>query len=249
MSVSIDLNADLGEHPDIELDAQIMPFLSSCNIACGGHAGDSHSVKGTIQLATQHQVAIGAHPAFPDRENFGRQKMDISPEDLLATLTDQILLVKELAEAVGQKLHHIKPHGALYNLAAVNRETASLIAELVLSIDPQIKLYGLSHSLSEKVALEKGVHFVGEAFADRRYEKDGTLRNRKWEDAVIYQNEEVLDQVEDIVCNGRVCAQDVWLPIAAQTICLHGDTKGAVNLAKSIHEHLVTKGVTITSVQ
>ena len=248
MEVKIDLNSDLGEHPDSTLDEQIMPFISSCNIACGGHAGDEDSVKKTIELAIENGVAIGAHPSFPDRENFGREILTMDNDQLSKSLKEQVLLVKALTERAGKKLHHVKPHGALYNLAAVDKETSRLISELILDIDPEIRLFGLANSVSEEVARELGVKFIGEAFADRRYEPDMTLRSRKLEDAVIHDVNEVLKQVEEIALNGRVYSNEKLLKVSAETICLHSDTKGAVNLAKSIHDHLVKKGTTIAAI-
>ena len=246
--IAIDLNSDLGEQADSILDEQIMPFISSCNIACGGHAGDKASVKRTIALAKKHEVAIGAHPSYPDRENFGRQIMEIEAEELMEHLDQQIRLVKELAEDAGQELHHVKPHGALYNLAAVDAEIAQLVVSVIQEIDPALKLYGLSHSEMEKEATYADAPFVGESFADRKYELDRTLRNRKYPDAVIVDEKKVLAQVENLVfqhvayCNGNE------LEIYSQTICLHSDTEGAVNLAKAIYTHLENKGATITAV-
>lgn len=248
MNSSIDLNSDLGEQLDSVLDEGIMPYISSCNIACGGHAGSEGSVRRTIKLAIENEVAIGAHPGYPDPENFGREVMEIESGLLKESLRNQILLVKRLTEGEGKKLHHVKPHGALYNFSAMDKKTSSLICDLLKEIDPKIKLFGLAHSISEKVALEKGLTFVGEAFADRRYEKDRTLRSRKFENAVLHKELEVLDQVEKIALKSVVESEGELLHVKAKTICLHSDTKGAVNLAKSIHDHLVKKGVTITSV-
>lgn len=248
MNPIIDLNSDLGEQLDAVLDEGIMPYISSCNIACGGHAGNEDSVRRTIKLAIKNDVAIGAHPGYPDRENFGRKIIEMDKADLEKTLRDQILLAKRLTEDAGKKLHHVKPHGALYNFAATDRDTSSLICELLLEIDPNIKLYGLAHSMSEEVAKEKNMNFVGEAFADRRYEPDKTLRNRKFGDAVLHEEKEVLEQVENITIDRYVLSSGKRLNVDAATICLHSDTKGSVNLAKSIHDYLVNKGVTITSV-
>lgn len=248
MNVTIDLNSDLGEQSDAVLDAGMMPYISSCNIACGGHAGDEGSVKRTIDLAIENKVAIGAHPGYPDRANFGRQVMEIEKDDLKKSLKEQILLAKKLTEEAGEKLHHVKPHGALYNMAAVQEATSLVICELLLEIDPTLKLYGLAHSVTQKIAKETCVNFVGEAFADRTYEPDRTLRNRKFSDAVLTKEQQVLDQVASIAIGKRVFSNGKPLEVHAETICLHSDTKGSVNLAKSIHHHLVSKGVKITAV-
>ena len=247
MSISIDLNSDLGEHSDSHLDEQIMPYITSCNIACGGHVGDATSVKKTIELAMKHHVAIGAHPSFPDKENFGREVMSMNLEDLRTSVLEQVQLVKSSCEEMKINLHHIKPHGALYNLAANDEKISTMLCELLLALDPKVKLYGLAHSITERVAVSMNIDFVGEAFADRSYEMDKTLRSRKKKGAVIEDEEMVLRQVEELVCSGRVTSEE-WLSISAQTICLHSDTKGAVNLAKSIRNHLEQKGVHIRSV-
>ncbi len=248
MSLTIDLNSDLGEHPDSLLDAQIMPYISSCNIACGGHAGDKGSVRSTIKLAIKSNVAIGAHPSFPDHKNFGRKIIHMKPTELKLVLREQILLVKSEVEKSGESLHHVKPHGALYNLASIDKDTALLISEVVLNIDPQLKLYGLAQSVSEVIAQEKSISFIGEAFADRRYEADKTLQNRNSEDSVIHNEVEILAQAEALTFSKKVLLKTGWLDINAQTVCLHSDTKGAVNLAKAIHNHLIEKGAIITSV-
>lgn len=246
--VKIDLNSDLGEQADSHLDEQIMPYISSCNIACGGHAGDEDSVRRTINLAIKHKVAIGAHPGFPDRENFGREIMEIENGELARSLKEQILLAKKLTEEAGQKLHHVKPHGALYNLASVDSETSRLIISVLKEIDPELTLYGLCDSVTEKEALAAGVSFIGEAFADRKYELDKTLRNRRFDDAIIHEEAEVLNQVENLTFHRRAFNGATELNIDARTICLHSDTKGAVHLAKAIHDHLEGHGATITAV-
>ncbi len=249
MTTVIDLNSDLGEQPDSALDEQIMPYITSCNIACGGHAGDQSSVKRTIDLAIRNNVAIGAHPGFPDRENFGRIVMEIEPSELAESIKEQVLLVKAQAAVAGQELHHVKPHGALYNLASIDAGISHLIISTLLEIDPDTRLYGLSHSETEKEALKAGITFIGEAFADRKYELDKTLRNRKFDDAMIHKEEEVLEQVENLTFHKRAFNGETELQIDARTICLHSDTNGAVNLAKAIHDHLDKKGATIIAVQ
>lgn len=243
----MDLNSDLGEHPDADLDEQIMPYISSCNIACGGHVGDADSVRRTIELAIANNVAIGAHPSFPDKKNFGREVIQMELAELKDLLREQIRLVQSVAKEMGAELHHVKPHGALYNHAAVDQATSKMLCELIFVIDPKLKLYGLAHSITEQVAEEMNVHFVGEAFADRRYEANKTLRSRKDSDAVLIQEEEVLKQVEELVLNKRAKSAE-WISIDARTICLHSDTEGAVHLAKAIHTHLEQKGIHIAAV-
>lgn len=243
----IDLNSDLGEHPDSDLDEQIMPFVSSCNIACGGHIGDETSVRRTIRLAKKYDVAIGAHPSFPDPRHFGREVMDMEPSALAESVRRQIQLVLKVCEDESVPLHHVKPHGALYNLMAIDRGTAALICDVVKETVPHAMLYGLAHSFSEKVSMEKNQLFVGEAFADRAYETDRTLRSRSKAGAVITNLGQVLAQVEELTVNKRVFSHD-WIDVRAETICLHSDTLGAVTLAKRIHEHLVKQGIHIAAV-
>ncbi|MEM7298751.1 MAG: 5-oxoprolinase subunit PxpA [Bacteroidota bacterium] len=246
MPISIDLNSDLGEQENDFLDKEIMPFISSCNIACGGHAGDENTVQRTIELAAKHQVVIGAHPSFPDKENFGREVIKMESEQLKDSLHHQITMVQKVAKQSGLNLHHVKPHGALYNVAAIDAGTSRVIYELVRDIDSSLKVYGLARSTSEDVANDLRISFVAEAFADRRYEDDYTLRSRKKEGAVLKENE-VIEQVENLVFDQKVYATK-WIHINAQTICLHSDTPGSVTLAKRIHEYLASKGAVITSV-
>lgn len=244
----IDLNSDLGEQPGSKLDEQIMPYISSCNIACGGHAGDADSVKKTIDLALSNNVAIGAHPGYPDRANFGRQVMQIEPEALSDSLKEQIALVKKIAVEAGSELHHVKPHGALYNLSSVDIETAHLIGSVMQEVAPGVLLYGLAHSVSEKEAMFDDIPFAGESFADRRYELDKTLRSRKHEDAVLENIHDVLDQVENLTFHDRVFHNGTELEIVSETICLHSDTKGAVDMAIAIREYLESLGASILAI-
>ncbi|MEP0985999.1 5-oxoprolinase subunit PxpA [Ekhidna sp.] len=246
MHVSIDLNADLGEHPGTTLDEQIMPFISSCNIACGGHIGDELSVRQTIRLAKQYEVAIGAHPSYPDKKNFGRKIITIQPRDLAESISEQILLVKRICEEEAVMLHHVKPHGALYNQAAADRFISELILNVLKDITPGIFWMGLAKSVSEETAEKNGYPFIAEGFADRKYESDGSLRSRSLAGAVLSGNE-VIDQVQELVLNKRVKAEN-WMKLEIQSICLHGDTAGAVTLAKEINQTLVRKGVDITAV-
>lgn len=243
---AIDLNADLGEHPTSQLDEQIMPYISSCSIACGGHVGDEKSVRKTIQLAKKWGVAVGAHPSYPDKENFGRKVMEISSDSLCETLSNQIELVWKIACEEGVKMHHVKPHGALYNQAAQDKHIATLVVNVIKEVNPDMPYMGFANSESEIVARQNCCNFIAEGFADRRYEPSGALRSRALSGAVLAE-EEVLTQVQELVINQRVWAGQ-WIPLGVQSICLHGDTKGAVFLAKNIHNHLVSKGIRIVSV-
>lgn len=242
----IDLNADLGEHPDSNLDVHIMPYISSCNIACGGHVGDACSVRQTIRLAKQNGVAVGAHPSYPDKENFGRKIISIQPQELADSIAEQIRLVIQICGEEEVLLHHIKPHGALYNHAASERFISELILNVIKEETDRVPWMGLANSESENVAKTEDYPFIAEGFADRQYESEKLLRSRSKEGAVLNQAQ-VLRQVEELVINHRIYA-DQWLPLSIQSICLHGDTEGAVTLAKEIKNHLVSKGVEITAI-
>lgn len=246
MTTSIDLNADLGEHPNSHLDEQIMPFISSCNIACGGHIGDEGSVRQTILLARKHGVAVGAHPSYPDPENFGRKIIQIQPQQLADSLTEQIQLVQRICSEEGVSLHHIKPHGALYNHAASDRFISELILNVIKEVANESYWMVLADSVSQQIAIEHQYPFIAEGFADRKYESDGSLRSRSKAGSVLTPVE-VIAQVEELVVNKRVMA-DQWIELNAQSICLHGDTAGAVTLAKEINNHLVSKGIQIAAV-
>lgn len=242
---TIDLNADLGEHPNSNLDKQIMPYISSCNIACGGHIGDESTVRQTIKLANEHGVAIGAHPSYPDPQNFGRKVMLIQPKDLANSIKEQIRLVKRICDEEGAMLHHVKPHGALYNQAARDGFISELMIEVLKEETQDIYWMGLANSESERVAKRAGYPFIAEGFADRKYEADGSLRSRTKEGAVLTPLQ-VMEQVVELVLNNRVKAEE-WLALEIQSICLHSDTIGAVTLAKEIHKYLDSKGVQIAS--
>lgn len=247
----VDLNCDLGEWRSDNgpaLDEAIMPFISSCNIACGGHAGDIYSMKKTIELALRHNVAIGAHPSYPDREGFGRRRMEIEDKELENSIRTQILDLKSLVENAGSKLHHVKPHGALYNTAAVDEQTTSVIVAAVTSIDGAPKIYGKSDSVFEKAILDEGLRFISEVFADRVYEDDLSLRSRSKVGAILFETSEVIDQIRSMVLEGTVTSfSGNTLTVKAETICLHSDTEGAAELAREIHYFLKKNDVRITA--
>jgi len=233
---SIDLNSDVGE--GIGNEAQLLPLLSSCNIACGAHAGDTTTIQQTIQLAIQHKVKIGAHPGYPDKENFGRTILDISPTALRNSLITQIQTVKNFAERQHQKLHHVKAHGALYNLAAVDVEIARLIIAVVKEIDDQLILYVPYQSVIQKEA--KGhLEMMVEGFADRRYNNDYTLVNRSFPKAVIHDANAVLDHIIPMITEQQITTiENKILPFKIDTLCVHGDTPEAFQMLKEIHLEL-----------
>ncbi len=246
---SIDLNCDLGESygkMTSQYDEIIMPYLSSCNIACGFHSGDPVTIERTIQMAIDHNVAIGAHPSFPDLQGFGRRVMHIPPTELTAIIRYQIAALKGMTNALGGTLHHVKPHGALYNFAAKNEAAAQAIIDAIKSIDQQLIVYGLPGSFLEKQAKKANQFFAKEAFADRRYERDGSLRARTHEGAVIEQENEVLAQVKMMVTEKQIKTHNgEIIPLQADTICLHSDTQGAAKLARQIHEMLTSNAIKI----
>lgn len=251
MNNRIDLNCDLGEWKTKDgsiRDEAIMPFISSCNIACGGHIGDEKSMRTTIQLAKKNGVKIGVHPSYPDRENFGRVVMDISSSSLEKSLIEQLYTFKEYLLVEGESLHHIKPHGALYNEAAKNRNTAELIVSVIKQFDKNIPIYLPPNSVSNKIAHEAGLKVINEVFADRIYEDDLSLRSRKLDKAVIEDEADVIAQLRSLIFKKAVLTYSgKHKSINAETVCLHSDTPGAIKLAKTIHNFLTNNGVEIIS--
>lgn len=233
---SIDLNSDVGE--GVGNESQLMPLLSSCNIACGGHAGTDETLQETIQLAIKHRVKIGAHPGYPDKENFGRVILEMSPTALRDSLTEQIQKVKNFAERQHQKIHHVKAHGALYNLAAVDAAIARLIIGVIREIDDQLVLYVPFHSkLQEEAKGQLEVRVEG--FADRRYNADYTLVSRTLPNAVICNATEVLTHIIPMITQQQLrTVENELLPFHIDTLCVHGDTPAAFQILKEIHQGL-----------
>lgn len=218
-------------------DELIMPYISSANIACGYHAGDVDTIKHTIGLCIQHKVSIGAHPSFFDRNNFGRTEMNLSPGDLYDLLTQQLYIFKELTDLLNQKINHVKPHGALYNLSAKNAEVASVIAKAVKDFDSHLILFGLSGSHSIGQARKIGLKTADEVFADRTYQDDGSLTPRSQPNALIENEDKAVQQVLQMIKEGTVTTvSGKTIPVTAETICIHGDGKNAVELATAIHD-------------
>jgi 5-oxoprolinase (ATP-hydrolysing) subunit A len=246
---SIDLNCDMGELPEAIADGtqeSLMPSLTSVNVACGGHAGDEQTMKTTIEQALRWKLAIGAHPGYPDRANFGRLELDLPPNEIVASIFEQVRALAEIAAGRGVRLAHVKPHGALYNQAVRNREIAKAIAEGVARWNLDVVLVGLAGSPMLDVFREAGFAVAAEAFADRRYEPDGTLRSRKFEDALIRDPDEAGRQALSIVDRGVVIASDgSEVAVEAQTLCIHGDTPGAPQIAAAVARTLREAGVTL----
>lgn len=226
------LNCDMGE--GIGNDELLMPYINSANIACGYHAGDEATMEQTILLAKKYKVYVGAHPSFLDRENFGRTEMKASPEEVYELASTQIKRLQKIAANNNAALYHVKPHGALYNMAARNKELAKAIAEAVKDIDEHLILFGLSNSFLISEAKAIGLKTASEAFADRTYQDDGTLTPRSQPNGLIQNVDEVIQQVL-MMLNGKVkTVSGKEIPILAETICIHGDGEHAVEFAKAI---------------
>jgi UPF0271 protein len=246
---SIDLNCDMGEGMDT--DGLIFPFISSANIACGGHAGDADTMRRTVEGALRHGVMIGGHPSYPDREHFGRRDIMGKPlraADLPMLLHEQLHRLQSICREFGVRMRHVKPHGALYNRAASDAAVSELIVRALLDIDPSLLLYGLSGSEMKRAADAAGVTFVSEVFADRTYQSDGSLTPRSQPGALIEDDSIAAAQVLRMVGEGVV---DVLgggtVAIRAETVCLHGDGVHAVEHARSIHGVLTAAGIRIES--
>lgn len=218
-------------------DALIMPFITSANIACGYHAGDDDIMRETIQLAMQNHVHIGAHPSFPDKENFGRTEMNLTMDEIYKVVTYQVQVLANIAEGLGQKLHHVKPHGALYNMSARDENIARSIAESIRDFDPSLILFGLSGSVSIREAKKAGLKTMSEVFADRTYQDDGSLTSRKQPNAMIENVHDCIEQVRSMIKNGVVYSVNGnAVPILAETICVHGDGENALAFVRAIRE-------------
>jgi UPF0271 protein len=216
-----------------------MPLISSCNISCGAHAGSLEIMDKVIQLARKHKVKIGAHPSFPDRDNFGRNVLDISNSDLQKSLEDQLTIFKDRALLQNATIHHVKPHGALYNLIAINSEKASVVIAAIQHVFEAVKLYVPYQSRIEEIAIQSGLEIVYEAFADRRYNEDLSLVSRTFSNALIKDKQEVLKQVQKIANKQLVTTVNFHeKKIKASTFCVHGDTKNAIEILEYLHKYL-----------
>lgn len=243
----IDLNCDMGE--GIGNDAALMPFISSANIACGYHAGDEQTMKETVQLAIDHGVTIGAHVSFADKENFGRTEMKLPGEEVYSLVQTQLYSLKKITDKHKVSIHHVKPHGALYNMSARDADLAGIIAKAIAAIDPSLVLMGLSGSHSIHAAKMLNLQPASEAFADRRYEEDGSLRSRALPGAMLENTEEAIQQVLQMINTGTVTAfSGKQVPVLVDTICIHGDGKHAVTFAKQINQTLKHFSIDIKAV-
>jgi len=247
--MQIDLNGDVGESfgaYEIGRDAALIPILTSANIACGFHAGDPGVMRATVALARQHGTAVGAHPGFPDLVGFGRREMNATPREVEDLVAYQIGALAAIAAAQGVRLAHVKPHGALYNMAARDMDLADAIARAIAAVDPSLALFGLPGSQSLEAAQRHKVRAVSEAFADRAYRRDGSLVPRNQPGAVIDDEQIVVTRAVAIARERVVIAADgTRVPLDVQTICVHGDTPGAAVLASRIRKALNDAGIQV----
>ena len=246
MNPVVDLNSDLGEgggHDD-----EILDLVSSANIACGFHAGDPASTFATIQAALERGVALGAHPSFPDRENFGRIEMTMPPAEVYSSVAYQIGGFQALARAAGGRMNHVKAHGALYNMAARDRSLADVIANAVFNLDPKLILFVPSGSELDYAATELGLATASEVFADRNYLADGSLVPRSRADAFVHDPVEAADRIIRILAEGKVRAVDgTDVSVSGNTVCVHGDNPQAVAFVRKLRERLELEDVMIAA--
>lgn len=242
--MKIDINCDVGE--GIKNEHLIMPYISSCNVACGGHFGNETTIDNTIKLAIKNKVKIGAHPSLPDKENFGRKLIEISNIDLKTSIQNQLDLLLERLDVFGVRMHHIKPHGALYNAIAKDEELAILFFDIVKSYLKDVFLYVPYHSQIEKVALKNNVNIKYEAFADRNYNSDLSLVSRKENNGVLTDKKAIFEHVLFMIKHKKVkTLSGLKKEIRANTFCVHSDTQNALEIVKYLHQNLTKEGHTI----
>lgn len=248
----IDLNCDLGESFGVYTlgnDEEILKIITSANIACGFHAGDPSTMRKTVELALKNNVTVGAHPGFPDLEGFGRRNMDLSSQEVYDLMVYQIGALQGFVKAVGGTMQHVKPHGALYNMAAKKYELAQAVAEAVYQVDPELILFGLAGSEMIKAGKKIGLRTASEVFADRTYQIDGLLTPRCEANAVIIEENAAIDQVIRMVKEGKVLSQQgADIPIQADTVCIHGDGAHALSFAQKIRQTLESEGIVLRSI-
>ena len=244
---SVDLNADLGESFGVWTlgdDEAMLDVVTSANVACGFHAGDAATLARTCRAAAERGVRIGAQVSYRDLAGFGRRFIDATPEDLTADVIYQIGALQALAQAAGSTVSYVKPHGALYNTIVTNHDQARAVAEAVHAVDPGLPVLGLSGSAFFAAANDVGLRTVPEAFADRAYRADGQLVSRRLPNAVLHDVAEIADRVASMVAAGRVAAVDgSTIPITVESVCVHGDSPGAVQIANAVRDRLVADGV------
>lgn len=251
--MKIDLNADLGEsfgNYICGMDDDVIQYISSANVACGFHASDPLVMAQTVKLAKNASVAIGAHPGYPDLVGFGRRNMSVSPEELKAMVQYQIGALEVFCKANQLNLQHVKPHGAMYNMAANDEKLAKAIVEAIVEVDESLILLGLSGSLINQIAKENGLRVANEVFVDRAYQADGSLVPRSQDGAVIQDEKLAVERTLRMIKEGVVISIDgTEVPIKADSICLHGDGKKAVLFAKMLSEAIIKEGIDIVPIE
>lgn len=244
----IDFNCDLGE--GCGDDAAIVPWITSASIACGAHAGDDDTMRATLRLCREHDVAAGAHPGYADRGHFGRRELALSADELRQLLATQLHRIGAIAGAEGVRLCHVKPHGALYNLSARDRDVANVVAQSVLAFDATLRLVGLAGSESLRAGEAAGLRVASEAFAERAYDADGRLAPRGTPGAVLEGIDDAIAQVRRLVRDGIVLARDgTRVPLHADTLCLHGDRPDAAAFARRLRTTLQSEGITVEALR
>lgn len=249
MGMAIDLNSDLGESFGAWTmgdDAAILKLVSSANVACGFHAGSPAGLLSTLRLAKQSGVSIGAHVSYPDLVGFGRRNMDVASDELTADVIYQMGALQGLAQAAGTEVRYVKPHGALYNTIAHDERQALAVIDAILAINPRLPLVGLAGSRVLELAQEKGLRTISEAFADRAYYADGTLVSRREAGAVLHDAQLVAKRMLQLITEGGVTSIDgSFTAIKADSICVHGDSPGAIEMAYQIRKLLEEQGITV----
>jgi len=249
----IDINCDLGEsYGEFKVgnDAEIMPHITSANVACGFHAGDPVTMAQTINLAKKQKVAVGAHPGFPDLMGFGRREMQLASEEAKNYVIYQISALQGFAKTANLSLQHVKPHGALYNMAVKDEKLSKAIAEAAKAVDNNLIVFAPSNSVLARIVAKNGLRVAYELFADRAYNSDGSLVSRKQSNAIIHEPKKVVERVAQAVKERTVLAIDGKIVNLGEvhTVCVHGDTPNAAELAKNLNEGLVKKGIDVKPV-
>ena len=237
----LDINCDVGE--GLKNESELFPLISSCNIACGGHAGDEQSMRDVVLLAKKHNLNIGAHPSYPDKKNFGRKKIKISLKELKESIESQIITLANVLGKEKLKMNHIKAHGALYNFSSHDKETAIVIIDLVKKLN--LKLYVPYNSLIFKLAKDEGIDTMIELFLDRNYNTDYSLVSRSNKKALITSPKDMLDHVENILNNKIVTINNFKIDVKFDTLCVHGDNPGAIKMLQSLNQQLKSKKISI----
>lgn len=248
----VDLNADLGESfgaYTIGMDAEVLHYITSANVACGFHAGDPLVMQKTVKLASERGTAVGAHPGYPDLMGFGRRNMKVKPEEAKAYIKYQVGALMAFTKAAGLKLQHVKPHGAFYNMAAVDDKLALAICEGIYEVDPELIMLGLAGSAHIRAAKEVGLRVASEVFADRAYMDDGTLVPRTMPGAMVHDKDIAIARTVRMVKEGVVeTITGKIIPIQADSICVHGDNPDAIGFVRNIRDTLESEGVTVTCI-